>query len=153
MAFEELTQRLAEALQCDVDDVFSPAEEDDLDSLVHLGMPSSVIDFYRENAPIDTLEFGDIRLWPVPQLLEENQSYPPGAEVHDLGYIVVAGHKDGGAYCLDLGPTGDEDPPTVAKIPHDIQVGSRDRVQVEKQAESAADSFEDFLDALSRQVT
>ena len=149
MIYEPLVERLAEACSCDVDDLFAPAEEDDLVSLDQLGMPESVMEFYRERAPIDVIEVGDTRLFPIAQLLEENQSYSPGAEVHEHNYIVIAGNREGDAFCLDLGPAREEDPPSVVRLAHDFRAVSHSRVEVEEAAKPISDTFEDFLDALA----
>jgi hypothetical protein len=134
----------------DADDVFSPAEETDLESLDQLGMPESVISFYREYAPIETIELHEVRLWDIAHLLEENHNYHPGAEVHDLGYLVIAGNRAGDVFCLDLGESGDSDPPSVVLLPHKVQVGSHDRALVEGQSHPVADSFDEFLGMFAR---
>ena len=146
MTYEQIAEQLARAFECEVDDILTPAEETDIDSLAQLGLPPSVIDFYREHAPIETLDLGDVRFWSIPQLIEENQNYSPGAEVHDLGYVVIAANRKGDVYCLDLGISGDEDLPAVVFLPNDVRVGSRDRNLVEGQAKPVADTFDDFLE-------
>ena len=93
MIYERLAIELARACEGDLDEIFDSAEEDDLRSLAQLGMPESVIEFYKEHSPIDTLDIGDLRIWAIPQLLEENQNYSPGAEVHELGYVIIAGNR------------------------------------------------------------
>ena len=138
-------KRIAQEVGSPADDVFSPAEETDLESLGQLGMPHSVIDFYRDFAPIETIELHELRLWDVAHLLEENHHYSPGAEIHELGYVVIAGNRAGDVYCLDLGEWGDEDPPAVVHLPHRVQIDSRDRNDVDKQTSPVADSFDEFL--------
>ena len=90
-AYMRAAKRIAQEVGSPADDVFSPAEETDLESLGQLGMPHSVIDFYRDFAPIETIELHELRLWDVAHLLEENHHYSPGAEIHELGYVVIAG--------------------------------------------------------------
>jgi hypothetical protein len=144
-AYMRAVKRIAQEVGSPADDVFSPAEETDLESLGQLGMPDSVIDFYRDFAPIETIELHELRLWDVAHLLEENHHYSPGAEVHELGYVVIAGNRAGDVYCLDLGEWGDVDPPSVVHLPHRVQVDSRDRAEVDKQTSPVADSFDEFL--------
>jgi hypothetical protein len=148
MIYEKIAIELARACDGDLDEIFDAAEEDDLRSLSQLGMPESVIEFYREHSPIETLDIGNLRIWAIPQLLEENQNYSPGAEVHELGYIIIAGNRTGDLFCLDLGPGGDDDPPVVVRLPHDVQVGSQDRNLVEGQATAVSDSFDEFLEGV-----
>jgi len=144
-AYARAARRIAQEIGSPPDDVFSPAEETDLESLDKLGMPDSVIGFYRDFAPIETIELHDLRLWDVAHVLEENHHYSPGAEIHELGYVVVAGNRAGDVYCLDLGEWGDEDPPRIVHLPHRVQIDSRDRAEVDKQTSPVADSFDEFL--------
>lgn len=148
--YGRIARRLAEAQGSTVAELFAGGEETDLESLVQLGIPDSVLAFYRDFAPIDTIEMGNVHLWAIPQLLEENHTYSPGAEVHELGYVVVAGNRAGDVYCLDLGDSLDEDPPRLVLLPHRVQLGARDRSLVEKQATPVAESFDEFLLLLAR---
>ncbi|HKA23870.1 MAG TPA: SMI1/KNR4 family protein [Candidatus Eisenbacteria bacterium] len=144
-AYARAARRIAQEVGSSPDDVFSPAEETDMESLTQLGMPDSVLGFYRDFAPIETIELRELRLWDVAHLLEENHHYSPGAEILELGYVVVAGNRAGDVYCLDLGEWGDEDPPPIVHLPHRVQIVSRDRAEVEKQTTPVADSFDEFL--------
>ena len=143
-------RRIAQELGGTTDDIFSPAEETDLESLTQLGMPESVIAFYRAYAPVETIDLFDVRLWDVPHLLDENHTYHPGAEIHDLGYLVVAGNRAGDVFCLDLGEGRDEDSPRVVLLPHGVQVGAKDRNVVDGQTQPIADSFDEFLGMFAR---
>lgn len=144
-AYARAAKRIAQEMASPADDVFAPAEETDLESLDKLGMPDSVLDFYRDFAPIETIELHDLRLWDVAHVLEENHHYSPGAEIHELGYVVIAGNRAGDVYCLDLGEYGDEDPPRIVHLPHRVQIDSRDRAEVDRQTSPVADSFDEFL--------
>jgi hypothetical protein len=148
--YGRIVRTLAKAVDGDAGDLFGEAEETDLESLDELGVPDSVLAFYREYAPVETLEIGEVRLWAVPQMLEENHTYPPGAEVHELGYVVVAGKRNGDVYCLDLGEWRNEDPPRIVLLPHRMELRSRDRADVDRQSVPIAESFEDFLLLLAR---
>jgi len=143
--YSRAAKRIAQEVGSPPDDVFSPAEETDLESLSQLGMPESVVEFYRDFAPIETIELHEVRLWDLAHLLEENHHYSPGAEVHELGYVVIAGNRAGDVYCLDIGEFGDEDPPRIVHLPHRVDIVSRDRAQVDKQTKPIADSFDEFL--------
>lgn len=149
-AWTRMARLVAQEVGSAVEDVFSPAEETDIESLEQLGMPESVIGFYREFAPVETIQLHEVRLWDIPHLLEENHTYHPGAEVHDLGYVVVAGNRSGDVLCLDLGEWKDEDPPRIVLLPHGVQLGSHDRADVDRQAQAVADSFDEFLGMFAR---
>jgi hypothetical protein len=148
-SYARVARRIAESVGGAVEDLFGPAEETDVDSLVQLGLPDSVLAFYRELAPVETIERNGVSLWDIAHILDENHNYSPGAEVHELGYVVVAGNRAGDVYCLDLGESHDEDPPRVVLLPHRVQLGARDRSVVERQAQAVAESFDDFLLALA----
>jgi hypothetical protein len=151
MIYDDIAVRLAKACECDTDDILGPAEETDIDTLAELGVPDSVVEFYREYAPLDTIDIGDNRLWTIPHMVDENRNYPPGAEVHELGYVVIAGNRKGDVFCLDLGESGTEDPPTVVKLPHGLKTESRDRRPVEAQAHPVADTFDEFLEIFANE--
>ena len=151
MIYDELADRLAKACECEIDDILGPAEETDLETLAVLGVPDSVVEFYREYALLDTIDLGDNRLWTIPHMMEENQNYPPGADVHELGYVVIAGNRNGDVFCLDLGESGAEDPPVVIKLRHGLKTVSHDRLQIEDQAQPTADTFDEFLDLFAKQ--
>src|SRR4030095_6049212 len=137
-AYGRAARRIAQEVGSPAEDVFSPAEETDLESLDQLGMPDSVVEFYRAFAPTETIELNGVRLGAVAHILEENHHNAPGAEIHELGYVVVAGNRAGDVYCLDLGEYKDEDPPRVVLLPHRVQIGSRDRAVVDRQAHPVA---------------
>ena len=149
-AWTRTAKLIAQEVGSAVEDVFNPAEETDLESLEQLGMPESVMAFYREYAPVETIELHDVRLWDIPHLLDENHTYQPGADIHDLGYVVVAGNRSGDVFCLDLGEWKNEDPPRVVLLPHSVQIGSHDRTVVDEQAQAVADSFDEFLGMFAR---
>jgi len=148
--YERIAKRLARACGCDVPDILGPTEESDLEALAGLGLPESVVEFYREFSPMESLEVEDARLWSVPQILEENRDFPPGADIHELGFIVIGGHRDGSVYCVDLGADGTNDPPPIVTFSGVVGTGGHDRDVVESQARSAADTFDEFLILLSK---
>jgi hypothetical protein len=149
-AYGRIVRLIAKALDVDPGDLFGPAEEADLESLEQLGLPDTVLEFYREYTPIEPVQFEEVRLWDTPHILEENQNYHPGSEVHELGYVAVAGNGRGDMYCVDLGEWHSEDTPRVVMVPHDVELGARDRALVERQALPVAESFDDFLLGLIR---
>lgn len=143
--YGRIARLIARLQDRDREDLFGPAEETDLEVLEQLGIPESVLEFYRELAPVEALEFEDVRLWDAAHILEENRDFHPGAEVHELGYVVVAGNRSGDMYCLDLGEWRSEETPRVVLVPHDVEVGARDRALVERQTLPVAESFDEFL--------
>src|SRR4051812_27453612 len=87
----------------------SPIE---LAKLEALGVPESILAFYREFEPSECAE-GQVRLWPIQNVLEENEAYVPGAYVSKHGYIVFATTLCGDAFCFDLRQRGQVEPRVV----------------------------------------
>jgi hypothetical protein len=150
MMYERIAGQMARALGCEVEDVLGPAEESDLDALSSLGLPDSVLDFYRQYAPLESLEVDDARIWSAPQVIEENRDFPPGADIHELGFVAVASHSDGTVYCLDLGADGRSDPPAVVAFSGAVRTGGKNRDVVESQSRHVADTFDEFLQLATR---
>ena len=148
--YGRITRLIARTQDSDPADLFAPAEETDLESLQQLGLPESVLEFYRRYSPVEAIEFEEVRVWDAAHVLEENHNYHPGSEVHELGYVVVAGNRRGDMYCLDLGEWHSEDAPRVVLVPRDVDLGARDRALVERQTLPVAESFDDFLLLLAR---
>jgi hypothetical protein len=148
--YGRIARLIARLQDRDREDLFGPAEETDLEMLQQLGVPETVLEFYREHAPVEALEFEGVRLWDAPQILEENRDYHPGSEVHELGYVAVAGNRGGDMYCLDLGEWRNEETPRVVLVRHQVELGARDRALVESQALPVAESFDEFLLLLAK---
>ena len=148
--YARITRLIARMQERDREDLFAPAEETDLESLQQLGIPETVLEFYRDLAPVEALEFEEVRLWDAAHILEENRDFHPGSEVHELGYVAVAGNRGGDMYCLDLGEWRSEETPRVVLVPHDVELGARDRTLVEHQTLPVAESFDEFLLLLAR---
>ncbi len=150
MIYEPIARILARACACEIEDILSPAEESDIDALTALGLPDSVLDFYREYAPIESLVIDDARIWSAPQVIEENRDFPPGADIHELGFVAVANHGDGAVYCVDLGADGRSDPPSIVAFSGVVRTGGKSREVVEAQSRPVADTFDEFLQFVAR---
>src|SRR5262245_10788400 len=79
---------------------FRAASKSDLSELRALRLPDPVVDFYARHSPSECAE-GQVRLWPVADLLCENRELMPGAYIAPLGYVVFATTFYGDAYCFD----------------------------------------------------
>ena len=66
--------------------VFRPASPESIVQLNGLGLPEPVVRFYRKFEP--TSCGGQVRIWPVTQMLEENRTLAPGAYTAPHGYVV-----------------------------------------------------------------
>ena len=80
---------------------FRAASPFDLSKLEPLGLPQSVLDFYSAYEPSECVE-GQVRLWPIEQVLAENEAYVPGCYASKHGYVVFATTLYGDTYCFDL---------------------------------------------------
>ena len=90
----------------------------DLTKLEALGVPESILAFYREHEPSECAQ-GQVRLWPIEQVLEENEAYVPGAYASKHGYIVFATTLCGDTYCFDLTQRGQADP-RIVLLSHEV---------------------------------
>jgi len=76
---------------------FRAASPFDVSKLEALGLPQSVLDFYRAYEPSECVE-SKIRLWPIEHILEENEALVPGCYSCKNGYVVFATTLCGDTY-------------------------------------------------------
>jgi hypothetical protein len=105
-------ERIAEQLSEQMDATFRPAADLDIARLEALGLPESVLDFYRDFEPSEAVE-GQVRLWPIERILEENETLLPGCYVSRLGFVVFASTFTEDAYCFNITQDAPADPPIV----------------------------------------
>jgi hypothetical protein len=138
--YTEMTDRLK--LLSEID--FRPASSDDLALLAALGLPESVLEFYRLHEPDG---FGRLGLEPLPikRLLEENRDFRPGYMVSRFGYIVFATSGSGDAFCFDLNGSPEPSNPRIVYVSHDPRYET-----VEDVSERAPQVATDLADYLTR---
>jgi hypothetical protein len=106
-----------------------------------LGLPRVVVDFYRSYEPAEYAEIGGVRLWPIADVIDENQKYVPGADVCPHGFVVFASTVFGDAYCFDLTMVE----PRVVLLSHEVPFKGMDSGQVRALVKPIATNLDAFL--------
>jgi hypothetical protein len=122
-----------------------PAADSDLAKLQALGLPAIVVEFYRSYEPAQYAEIQGVRLWPISEVIEENQRYVPGADVCPQGFVVFASTVSGDAYCFDLTMTE----PRVVLLSHEVAFEGMARPQIQALAKPIAPNFDSFLSSFA----
>ena len=92
---------------------FRAASSADLGKLRQLSLPESVVDFYAAHEPAEVVE-GQVRLWPIAHILEENRGLIPGYYICPHGFVVFAT-----TYCFDVSKVRSTGPGIVL-VSHDM---------------------------------
>lgn len=127
---------------------FRAASPADLAKLEALGVPASILGFYREFEPSECAE-GQVRLWPIQHVLEENEAYVPGAYASKHGYIVFASTLCGDAYCFDLTQRGRSDP-RIVLLSHEMIYEETTAAEMARLAKPVAQTLHEFLQQFIR---
>jgi SMI1 / KNR4 family (SUKH-1) len=146
--YREIIQRLS--AQTGVD--FGPASAADVEALAGLGVPESILTFYRSYEPRECAE-DQIRLWPIAHIIEENSNFIPGCYTAPHGYIVFATTHTGDAYCFDLKSQTKSGTPSIVLIPHDVIDETTPVERMKHLAKLIAPDLHEFLELFaSKQV-
>lgn len=124
---------------------FRRAETEALDQLRSFNLPASVVSFFRDFEPTECIE-GQVRLWPISEMLRENRDYVPGADVSPHGYIVFATTICGDTYCFDLNVIDENGEPRIVLISHDEDFEGMSSDQITGLAKPIAPNLAAFLE-------
>ena len=105
MQNEELNQKFNDFLKKFDGESCEKASEESVDRLSELfggKMPELLLNMYKEHVLNDEIECGEIVLYGIDRIVEENNDYVPGANVHPLGLYTFASELDGDAICFDI---------------------------------------------------
>jgi hypothetical protein len=127
---------------------FRAASPLDLAKLEALGLPDSLLAFYREFEPSECAQ-GQVRLWPITNVLEENEAYVPGAYVSKHGYIVFATTLSGDTYCFDLTQHGQAEP-RIVLLSHEVIHEDTTAAEISRLAKPVAQTLHEFLQQFIR---
>lgn len=127
---------------------FRAASLKDLAGLEALGVPESILAFYSKFEPSGCAE-GQVRLWPIAHILEENEDYVPGCYASKHGYIVFATTFCGDTYCFDLTQPGQAEP-RIVLLSHEIINEETTAAEFARLAKSIALSLHEFLQQFVR---
>ncbi len=120
----------------------SPA---DVEALRSLGFPGAAISFVKNYEPESCAQIGAVRLWPIADVVEENQRYVPGAYVAPKGFLVFSSNDCGDAYCFDVRAEATREDPSIVLLPHDVVFEGQTASDIARYARPVATNFADFL--------
>ena len=124
---------------------FRPASSEAIVQLQTLGLSGDVVDFYRRYEPAECAEIDDVRLWPISEVVAENRSYVPGANLVGHGFVVFATTVFGDAYCFDIS----EDGPPIVLMSHEVNYEDMSVAKIKALRKLIASNLDAFLDAFA----
>jgi len=120
----------------------------ELAKLEAFGLPESVLDFYRDFEPSECVE-GQIRLWPIEHILEENEALIPGCYSVKHGYVVFATTHCGDTYCFDVTRRGLNEP-RIVLLSHEVVTKHTTAAEFARLAKPVARNLYEFLQKFLR---
>ncbi len=111
-------------------------------------MPQPILDFFGSYEPRECAE-GQVRLWPIQHLVEENASLIPGCYSSKYGFVVFATTFCGDAYCFDV-RRGQQVEPSIALISHEAVSEETTAAEFTQLAKPVARSLQEFLEQFVR---
>jgi SMI1 / KNR4 family (SUKH-1) len=127
---------------------FRAASPLDISKLQALGLPQVILDFYRSYEPSRCIEC-QVRLWPIKDILEENESLVPGCYASKHGYFVFATTVCGDTYCFDLS-RGTQAESRIVLLSHEVVSEETTSEEFARLAKPVAQSFHEFLEQFVR---
>jgi hypothetical protein len=143
-------QRLIHLISAETGTVFRAASETDLAALRVLRLPDTVLNFFARHEPSDCAE-GQVCLWPIADILQENRNYVPGAYVDPLGYVVFSTTFCGDTYCFDVNVVNKDNEPRIVLISHEVVEEDITAEEAQRLAKPVAKYPYEFLDTFLRQ--
>ncbi len=143
-------QRLVDLISTETGTEFRAASDGDLSALRTLRLPDTVLDFFARHEPSDCAE-GQVRLWPIADILQENRDLVPGAYVAPLGYVVFSTTFCGDNYCFDVNVVNKDNEPRVVLISHEVVGEDITAEEVKRLAKPVAKNLYEFLEKFARQ--
>ena len=138
--YAEVVARISEATGAQ----FVPASEKQMAELKELGLPESILAFYRSYAPRRIVD-GQVHLWPAWEAPGVNANTPLGAAVSRHGYILFADTYGGDPYAFDLNETDADGQPRIVLFSHEAYYEDCSRDDVNRLAKPVAGSLREFL--------
>jgi hypothetical protein len=128
---------------------FGPASFSSLSELRALEFPEAVIEFYEQYEPSRCAE-GQVRLWPIDDIVIENRQGVPGIGVHPHGYAVFATTMSGDAYCFNSNKLDGAGEPEIVLVSHEAVGEEATADEVNRVAKPVAACLLEFLEQFSR---
>jgi len=135
-------EQITEQISAKTGSTFRASSPFDLAKLETIGLPESVLTFYQDFEPAECVE-GQVRLWPIEHILEENEALTPGCYSSKYGYIVFATTFCGDTYCFDLAEGGTD--PRIVLISHEMIGKNSTPENFQRLAKPVARNLKEFL--------
>jgi len=120
---------------------FIHASTSSLNYLKEASYPSILIDFYRKYEPEDCIEYNEIRLWNIRELIIENTEMTPGYILFPLGYRVFGTTIYGDVLCINK----NDDKEIVYIASHDEITEGLPEIEIKSKMRIIASNFIDFM--------
>jgi len=143
-------QKLIDQISAQTGTTFRPASEAHLSALRALPLPNPIVDFFALHEPSDCAE-GQVRLWPIAEIIKENRDLVPGAYVAPHGYVVFATTFCGDTYCFDLNEVDEQNEPRVVLISHEVVGEDITADEAIRLAKPVAKNLFEFLERFARE--
>lgn len=128
---------------------FGPASLSSLSELRALEFPEAAIEFYEQYEPSRCAE-GQVRLWPIDDIVVENRQGVPGICVQPYGYGVFATTLSGDAYCFNSNKLDADGGPEIVLVSHEVLGEDSTLDEVKRVVKPVAACLLDFLEQFSR---
>lgn len=140
---------LVDAIEKHTGGQFRNAEPTAIDQLRGLGLPEPVVAFFAKHEPAKCIE-GQVRLWPISEIVRENRDFVPGCNTSQHGYVVFATTICGDTYCFDVNDTDENGEPRIVIISHEEDFEQMPAEQMRQLAKPVASSLTVFLQTFLR---
>lgn len=144
-------QKLVDLITTQTGTPFRAASKAELAALRTFQLPEEVLDFFARHEPSDCAE-GQVRLWPIVHILQENRDFVPGAYVAPLGYVVFSTTYHGDAYCFDVNVVNKENEPRIVLISHEAVAEDITAEEAKRLAKPVANNLFEFLEKFTLQA-
>ncbi len=104
MQKEELREKVKDYLNGCVGVTCEKVSDESVKLLVDLfdgKIPELLLDMYKEYVLAEEIECGEVVLYGIDRIVDENKDYIPGANIYPLGLFTFASEMDGDSICFD----------------------------------------------------
>jgi hypothetical protein len=137
-------ERIMRTIVKEVGEVFRAGTREEIAALRRLGMPEGAVRFYERHAPARCVA-GQVRIWAVEDVVEENTQAVPGICVQPHGYVVFASTFCGDAYCFDGNRLDAQGEPEIVLVSHESVREGASAEEVRRGVKRVAGNLVEFL--------
>lgn len=82
--------------------LFKDTDRESLKELSSMTFPKGFVKMFAERSPSQLLDVGQLGIFSITELINENIWESPGEDLYDLGFPIVGLAPDGKLYCLSM---------------------------------------------------